>query len=1341
MRGRGVCHHPPAASSMSSTGAIPAPALLWWLLTGLGSVVAVTGASAEDAAPSPEAGRPIVIVPYASGSDPLAAEQVFVPQDLYLKLWKQAHPEEQPPEKAPAPGLVEAALYTAALDTADAAHPTVRVQGRLMVRNLTTGTIVLPLPLGRVAIESATLNGAPATVTVGDKNALQIALDKPGEQVLDVVFRVPATEVTAESGKCVFPFRPVSAGRLTFTVPGGDGVQVRLNGATDAYRIRQADGVRVLDAAISAGGNVTLTWQPEASRGGVAATVQADSAFGATVDDAGLHVRQRFRFVVRQGTLKDVAFTVPAGASIQRIEGSDIAGWESEERGAGRRLRIFFRRDVNDSTALNIDLFTALELTEAATSIDVPTLVPESVTREAGEIALFAVPQLLVQSGGVEGLRQVNLAGFTMDAALSQPDATARFAYRFAARPFRLTATVSRRQPETRVVSQHGAQVQVRKTRLASRFEFDLREAPRGQLEFGLPADYLLLDVQGDYLVDWSVRSRDGQKVLTVELDRPRTGRVAVMLEGSVSRDAAAASVNVALPEPLSIQRNDSQMGVWVEDTYTATIGAVGDWRGFDPAELGQSVLALRAESPQFAFRSQQTVPGEVSLQLTRAVPQFAADAVVLVATSDAAVDYGLTLRWTIERAAADTFWVTTPDWLGSQLEFRGEGIRQVESVARAGGTRLWRITLQQAVRGQYLLSAVSTRPLPTDELVRIPDVRFLLPGPVPDEAPELAVQRRFLVLVNLSRVHRLTPVDASLVNPAQRDQLPLSMQPGLLDQALEIAVLPPGRSLPEWRMESTAGRQEASATVLLADLQTVLAHDGTWRTQADYRVRNRGRQFLAVRPPEDARLLSVLVRGKPQQAILHDVDGRRAWLIPLPATSVVDLSFDVRLVLAGRLTRPLPQSFDPAGDEIELPAPQVVGVKDSPEFGLPVLQTLWRVDLPDDMDARVVESGGRTNLIQREAEAVEEAYLRRMVEDLKSQLTIESKGVAGRQLQDNLQNLGVTLQDFERVRQDQRRLSDEQAELIEKANRKLQELEVRQQIQENADNGVSLDRNDFGRNFILGNTVDILARNGGEPARPEAEASGTFNFNGDPSALKRAESNAAAKQADDRSAKSRSLIRKQLSTQELLFSDESQVGPQIITGPVAAPEAGLRLNAFGRPALEAQTLSGLATPMSVLGVGQPASGGEAAAAAAPQAEGVDGAGEWTAAGGLSLPMSLPQAGQRLTFTKNSGDPRLTLSIRPRQTIDTSVGLGWAMVCLVIGVCLWRWIAASRGGSIAGRSVANVLMLMGLVGMVLAPGPARMIALGIFLAGAGWRIATRFSRGESESREAADRTA
>lgn len=1334
-QGRGVCHPSPEVSGpVSSTGAVTAPAHLWWLLAGIWSVTAVTGVSADDAVPSAEAGRPIVIVPYAAGSDPLAAEQVFVPQELYLRLWRQAHPEEQPPATPPAPGVVASAAYAAALDATDTAHPTVRVQGRLMLRNLSTGAVVLPLPLGRVAIESAQLDGSPASVMVGEKGALQIALDKPGAQVLDLVFRVPATEVTSESGKCVIPFRPVAAGRLTFTLPGGEGVQVRLNGATDAYRIRQSDDGRVLEAAISSGGNVTLTWQPEASHGGVAATVQAESAIGATVDDAGLHVRQRFRFVVRQGTLKDVAFTVPAGAAIQRIEGAEVAGWESEEREAGRRLRIFFRRDVNDSTALNIDLFLPLELTEAMTSVDVPTLAPEGVTRESGEIALFAVPQLLVQAGGVEGLRQVNLAGFTMDAALSQPDATARFAYRFNARPFRLTANVSRRQPETRVVSQHGAQVQVRKTRLASRFEFDLREAPRGQLEFRLPADYLLLDVQGDYLIDWSVRNREGEKVLTVDLDRLRTGQVVVLLEGSVARDAAAASVTMALPQPLAIQRNDSQLGVWVEDTFTATIGSAGDWRAIDPADLTQSVQDLRVDGPQFAFRSQQAAPGDVSLQLTRAVPQFAADAVVLVATSDAAVDYGLTLRWTIEWAAADTFWVTTPAWLGAQLEFHGEGIRQVESTEQAGGTRLWRITLQQPVRGQYLLSAVSTRPLPTDELVRIPDVRFLTPGPVPDEAPELAVQRRFLVLVNLSRVHRLTPVDASLVTPAQREQLPLSLQPTLLDQALEIAALPPGRNLPEWRMEPTAGRQEAAATVLLADLQTVLAHDGTWRTQADYRVRNRGRQFLAVRPPAEARLLSVLVRGKPQQAISHDVGGSPAWLIPLPATSLVDLSFDVRVVLAGRLGRPLPKKFDPAGEEIELPAPQVLGVKDSPEFGLPVLQTLWRVDLPDDVDARVVESGGRTNLILREEAAAEEAYARRMLEDLKSQLTLDSKRVSGVQVKDHLHNLAITLQDVERVGQQQRQLVDEQAELIDKANRKLQELnQLRESVHE-ADQSVSLDRNDFGRQFILGNTVDILTRNAAEPARPEAEGAATFNFQRDLSGLKRADVKAAGKQVEDRFSNSRSMVRQQLSGQELQLN-QSRSWADNANGAMGGGQLDiLTLSPAATPESERQLFGDFVLPQSILGVGQAA--GEAEAAAGRPASG---AGEWTAEGGLSLPMTLPRSGQRLTFTKNSGDPRLTLSIRPRQTIDVAVGLGWAAVCLVIALCLWRGIASSQKGSMAARSVANILILIGLAGIVLAPGPARLIALAIFLAGAGWRIVTACSVTEPARRESPSR--
>src|SRR5207248_10385003 len=127
-----------------------------------------------------------------------------------------------------------------------------------------------------------------------------------------------------------------------------------------------------------------------------------------------------------------------------------------------------------------------------------------------------------------------------------------------------------------------------------------------------------------------------------------------------------------------------------------------------------------------------------------------------------------------------------------------------------------------------------------------------------------------------------------------------------------------------------------------------VIARDGSWRGEADYRIQNRSRQFLALKMPAGSRVLSLFVADRPSRPI----DPKRAdepdiVLVPLPKTAAGDLAADVKLVFAGRFDRPLPKGVQVLRSELELPAPPVVS---QGEFGIPVAATEWTVILRADI-------------------------------------------------------------------------------------------------------------------------------------------------------------------------------------------------------------------------------------------------------------------------------------------------------------------------------------------------------------------------------------------------------
>jgi hypothetical protein len=590
------------------------------------------------------------------------------------------------------------------------------------------------------------------------------------------------------------------------------------------------------------------------------------------------------------------------------------------------------------------------------------------------------------------------------------------------------------------------------------------------------------------------------------------------VLEGHIQRQPDDAAATIDVPQPLSVNRLQSQLAIWLDASYSATLDALGQWKSVDPGVLHDALRGLNPLPPQFAFQSAVAAPETIALGLTRATPQLTADSITLAAVSETSVDYGLTLRWKIRQAAADTFVVVTPGWLKGRLEWNGAGIREVIPTDVADGRVRWTITLVDPVEAEYLLTAVATLPPPADLQVALPDVQF---EQVADGATfvPLATQAQYAVLVNLSG-WQMSPVDAALVNSIARDELPYELRDELLQQAMEIVHVAAGKA-PAWKLERLAQVASADATVTAADMQTVLDYDGSWRMRAVYTIRNRGRQFLALNIPEAARVLSVFVRGAPSRTVLTTLETRPVHLIALPQTSIADLSFDVEIVLAGRLPEALPEGFSLSAREIELPVPTVVTREQAQaaqraDLGTPVIHTQWRVQLPDGIDATIVDDSSRSNVTPEEGSWLlelsrNEADVTELIKVLEDPFTSLRQRT---QAANNLKQLGLALQNPSRGTSD--RLhglngdvqveggTDEyfgrNSELQQQAESKVREFEAANpQLFDSSASMVQSEAKDAGRAYIMSNSAQILDDNrdfgiAGEGAKPESEVSG-FNF------------------------------------------------------------------------------------------------------------------------------------------------------------------------------------------------------------------------------------------------------
>ena len=105
----------------------------------------------------------------------------------------------------------------------------------------------------------------------------------------------------------------------------------------------------------------------------------------------------------------------------------------------------------------------------------------------------------------------------------------------------------------------------------------------------------------------------------------------------------------------------------------------------------------------------------------------------------------------------------------------------------------------------------------------------------------------------------------------------------------------------------------------------------------------------------------------------------------------------------------------------------------------------------------------------------------------------------------------------------------------------------------------------------------------------------------------------------------------------------------------------------------------------------------------------------WTQVGGLSLPVDVPTAGYRLTFSKVSGQPRLGLRVQSRELLDRGIGLVWTVVWLGIAAALIAALRKLGPGLWFSPMLVWTAFAIGLLAWLLLPGPLGGLGFAVFV--------------------------
>ncbi|HXY37338.1 MAG TPA: hypothetical protein VEI07_24130, partial [Planctomycetaceae bacterium] len=168
-----------------------------------------------------------------------------------------------------------------------------------------------------------------------------------------------------------------------------------------------------------------------------------------------------------------------------------------------------------------------------------------------------------------------------------------------------------------------------------------------------------------------------------------------------------------------------------------------------------------------------------------------------------------------------------------------------------------------------------------------------------------------------------------------------------------------------------------------------------------------------------------------------------------------------------------------------------------------------------------------------------------------------------------------------------------------------------------------------------------------------------------------------------------------------LKAQSQSQGQKKGADGKSTQNQTHLGLGQFGAPVFSS-TPPLSAKPPAAAGVAAPAP----EAASTPHSPGT-----------LSLAFAIPEEGQKLVFTKVGGDPKLTVELRPRKSLELLFGVLWMLPWLFLLILAMILFGRNRYAPAARRQLPFGLIAVGLLLYLLLPAPASFVGLVFVAAG------------------------
>ena len=959
---------------------IPVAMVVW-------SMVGIAGAQ-QQTPPPPDAAAHTVIVPF-DPAKPLGeqkANRFYLDYQTFQQLWSQAK-EHRRPEKPPADGT-SGVTMNLALHEVEVKEDALLVTSRFRIgsRGKWQST-KLPLSIAGTDAADWTLDGRAAPIKEGI-----ILLESPGAHEVEAKVSAGLTRGWQQAS---LNFPSGVAGLLRVSVPLSDGMPDFGQDAQPSLVSEELrEGRRVFTFSLTQGGALILKRQAarRVSDQTAPAVCEIWSDLAVRPHVEALQSTLIFRFPGAERTYfsvvldEDIKPVTWSAANVvvdehQRITGSTSTSFKDVvlRRENGRLIAdIRLMRPVRDQFQIGLTAVRSFPNVEGPRMAPFVGAVAARVERTT-QLSVSPALKVSASPGNAERIPTQNKGAEPAMGAwrLRNDDA--------------LSYTISVSDESSSAEVEMLAQVGVSKLEIMVAATLKAGRLPLHEAYMRLPQGYEVQSVQGAGLRGWQ-RDDDG---VFVQFDSSVSSEARLVLNAALTRapGEGAATLPVVFFEGMARQKAAVFLAVNAAmDVRTQFDRA---WRETDSESLSRvftvsppwvTKRALVWE-PDTAAAKQPPVAPVVNLIAQQ--PKFSADTVLLVRSADESLGFSQQVGITVERGAVGSLKVRLPASL-PEARVGGPDVRDVQITAQ-GEAREYSVTFQGDILGTASVTLDWELP---------PAAESILPLAVVEGASR---SRRFFILENSSSrevKNALTNVEKTVASAVP--WLPEGMASADLYQARSADA---ELKLMFSNTQATAGN---AAIVTLAEITTALRPNGErWETVV-YSLANRSLQFLPVRLPERAELVTVMVgdemvradRGIP--ATVASDKAAPCHLVPLIQMRAGQLSQQVRLTY-----------FVPAKDG---PSLKGTAMMDDPELaGLSAERTLWNVWVPDGYELDEFDG----NMEEVVEEVIEDEKVQQKLSDvLRLNRIVSSSNISESDAKEAWGNASKALEEVEQYQQ-----------------------------------------------------------------------------------------------------------------------------------------------------------------------------------------------------------------------------------------------------------------------------------------------------------------------------------